>query len=93
MAASGEPLSSLTPRLVRYIQEMTGHGELYSASAIVRDLMLCAEAMTQMRVDAPKGQDEVSKKRAIVRGVQLQPNQRKHYSSTPGNGMSSTLTL
>ena len=63
MAAPGEPLSILTPRLVRYSQEMTGHGELYSASAIERDLMLCAEVMTQMRVDALKGQAEVAKKR------------------------------
>ena len=63
MAASGDSLSILTQRLVRYIQEMTGHGELYSASAIVRDLMLCAEGTTQMKVDALKGQEEVAKKR------------------------------
>ena len=63
MAASGEPQTILTPRLIRCIQERTGHGELYSASAIVRDLMLCAEASTPMRIDALKGQAEVVKKR------------------------------
>ena len=42
---------------------MTGQGELYSASAIVRDLMLRAEATTPMRIDALKGQAEVAKKR------------------------------
>ena len=63
MAASGEPRTILTPRLIRCIQEMTGHGELYSASAIVRDLMLCAEATTPMRIDALKGQAELAKKR------------------------------
>ena len=44
------------PKTCKVHPGMTGHGELYSASAIVRDLMLCAEATTQMRVDALKGQ-------------------------------------
>ena len=63
MAASKEPLTILEPKLIRLINKKTRKGELHSALSIIPDLMLCAGATSEMRVEALVGQAGLVKRK------------------------------